>query len=317
MILDESLFEDNISEAKEKKIRLYGDKNYLYTTDKFSTVKDAIKDFKDREEVDVMAIPPRKVRFSDYKKVTGEFKEDLDERVDEYLQYDAKRDEDEEVFDDTELLAEIDKKDDKINEGIQKKVIIAVPTFKADEVVSFIENSKLSIVDRQDDENLNYSTFTVSGDAIADEEDFKKFDDLVKDINLHSNAGKTTKEIVIEDMTLPAVSAEEIAVTEESPSKEVEDNAYSNAIIDALNDEWATVQKYQDIVNQLSEHEEFKKFIPVIDDIIKDEKNHVGNLQKILDEINPKTIPDIKDGEQEATDQMTGEETEVEKNENN
>ena len=105
-------------------------------------------------------------------------------------------------------------------------------------------------------------------------------------------------------MTLPAVSDEEIAKTEESPSEMVEANAYSNAIIDALNDEWATVQKYQDIVNQLSEHEEFKQFIPVIEDIIKDEKNHVGNLQKVLNDINPTTLPDIKDGEHEAEEQM-------------
>ena len=120
-------------------------------------------------------------------------------------------------------------------------------------------------------------------------------------------------ETVTEDMTLPAVSDEEILNTEESPSEKVEDNAYSNAIIDAVNDEWATVQKYQDIVNQLSEHEEFKKYIPVIDGIIKDEKNHIGNLQKVLDEINPTTLPDIKDGEEEATEKMSGEDKEENK----
>ena len=91
MILDESLFEDNISEEKNRKIQIFGDGEYLFTTDNYSTIKDVVKEFKDRGEFTVASLPKdRKVKFSDYKKVTGKFKEDLDERVDEYLQYDAK-----------------------------------------------------------------------------------------------------------------------------------------------------------------------------------------------------------------------------------
>ena len=196
------------------------------------------------------------------------FEEDC---LNEYLQYDNRRDEDaiEDLFDDTELLA------DEEQAKIDKEAM--------------------------DDINRHEAEFGADG--------WRAF-------GSGRGLGESAVEVK-EDMTLPAVSDEEILKTEESPSELVEDNAYSNSLIDALNDEWATVQKYQDIVNQLTEHEEFKKFIPVIEDIIKDEKNHVGNLQKVLDEINPKTLPDIKDGEEEATEQMGEENKEGESNESN
>lgn len=201
----------------------------------------------------------------------------FEDLMEESLEYDNRRDEDEEeFFDDTELLYD--------EENVEEQLAKETDPDKKSEIRNDISELEKEAEDC-DDHNNPYGASRA----------YKEIDKLE------------------EDMTLPAVSDEEIAKTEESPSEMVEDNAYSNAIIDALNDEWATVQKYQDIVNQLTEHEEFKKFIPVIEDIIKDEKNHVGNLQKVLDEINPKTLPDIKDGEEEATEQMTDENKEENK----
>lgn len=151
-----------------------------------------------------------------------------DTKVDEYLQYDNKRDEvdDEEVFDDSFLYVE----------------------------------------EEQSDNNNNVNEDTESDILVADQGDLSSVD--------------------------PAV----------------EENAYANLIIDAINGEWDTVKLYQDIVNQLKDHDEYKDLTVVIDDIIKDEKNHVGNLQLILDTVSNKTLTDIKDGEEEAVDQLEGKE---------
>ena len=202
--------------------------------------------------------------------------------IDEYLQYDNRRDEDEEEVFDDEYLFDEEERGNGLGEQLSKET----DPEKKQEIKKEISELEKEAEDC-DDHNNPYG-------ATRANQEIDKLE---------------------EDMTLPAVSDEEIAKTEESPSEMVEANAYSNAIIDALNDEWATVQKYQEIVNQLSEHEEFKQFIPVIEDIIKDEKNHVGNLQKVLNDINPTTLPDIKDGEEEAEEQM-GEKA-VENNEEN
>ena len=42
-------------------------------------------------------------------------------------------------------------------------------------------------------------------------------------------------------------------------------------------------------------------------------KNLATAVQKVLDEINPTTLPDIKDGEEEATEKMSGEDKEENK----
>lgn len=151
-----------------------------------------------------------------------------DTKVDEYLQYDNKRDEvdTEEVFDDSILYAE----------------------------------------EEQSDNNNNVNEDTESDILVADQGDLSSVDPTV------------------------------------------EENAYANLIIDAINGEWDTVKLYQEIVNQLKDHDEYKDLTVVIDDIIKDEKNHVGNLQLILDTVSNKTLTDIKDGEEEATDQLEGKE---------
>ena len=39
-------------------------------------------------------------------------------------------------------------------------------------------------------------------------------------------------------------------------------------------------------------------------EIIKDEQNHIGNLQKVLNEINPTTIANLEQGQQEAADTL-------------
>lgn len=185
--------------------------------------------------------------------------EDVD--MNEYLQYDNKRDEDEEFFDDEFLF------DEEEQARIDKEAM--------------------------DDINAHEAEFGADGwrafGNFNSEEEFRK--DVIKE--------DAEQSISPEDVTEKDLTSED---------KTVEQNAYTNLLIDALNEEWATVQHYQEIINQLQEHDEYKDLIVVIEDIIKDEKNHVGNLQMIIDTISTKTLADIADGEQEAIDQLEGKE---------
>ena len=139
-------------------------------------------------------------------------------------------------------------------------------------------------------------------DNRRDEDEEEVFDDSY----LFDEEEVEENEEIREDAEQP-ISPEDVTEKDlSSEDKTVEQNAYTNLLIDALNEEWATVQHYQEIINQLQEHDEYKDLIVVIEDIIKDEKNHVGNLQLIIDTISGKTLTDIKDGEKEAVDQLEG-----------
>ena len=141
-------------------------------------------------------------------------------------------------------------------------------------------------------------------DNRRDEDEEEVFDDSY----LFDEEEVEENEEIREDAEQP-ISPEDVTEKDlSSEDKTVEQNAYTNLLIDALNEEWATVQHYQEIINQLQEHDEYKDLIVVIEDIIKDEKNHVGNLQLIIDTISGKTLTDIKDGEKEAVDQLEGKE---------
>ena len=53
-------------------------------------------------------------------------------------------------------------------------------------------------------------------------------------------------------------------------------------------------------MNMLQEVDEYKEYIPVIEGIIKDEHNHIGNLQNVLDRLNPNSDREIDAGHEEA-----------------
>ena len=82
--------------------------------------------------------------------------------------------------------------------------------------------------------------------------------------------------------------------------------AYRNQFIELINGEWDTIQDYNDLINNLREIEEYKEFIPVIEGIIKDEHNHIGNLQNVLDKLNPQSNKDLEDGDKEAQEILDG-----------
>lgn len=78
------------------------------------------------------------------------------------------------------------------------------------------------------------------------------------------------------------------------------DLGVSNAIIDAINDEWEAISKYNNLLANLTNNPEM---IPIIQDIIAEENTHVGQLQQILLQISP-NVQNIEKGEIEGEEQL-------------
>ena len=83
------------------------------------------------------------------------------------------------------------------------------------------------------------------------------------------------------------------------------DTGIAALLIDAINDEWTTIDKYNSIITMMSEENKVD-MIPVIQDITAEENTHVGQLQTLLQSISP-NVENIVDGESEAKEQMNGE----------
>ena len=113
------------------------------------------------------------------------------------------------------------------------------------------------------------------------------------------------RELKIEDVKdvelTEALDDSTIDATEEGPSTG-EDTGIASLLIDAINDEWTTIDKYNAIIATLRDvgHDEF---IPVINDIVVEENLHVGQLQTLLNQISP-NVANIAEGEAEAAEQL-------------
>ena len=81
-----------------------------------------------------------------------------------------------------------------------------------------------------------------------------------------------------------------------------EDNGIANQIITEINGEWDTIKSYNDLVLCLKELGR-DDFVDVIQDIIKEENVHVGQLQEILKVIST-NANSIATGETEANGQL-------------
>lgn len=72
---------------------------------------------------------------------------------------------------------------------------------------------------------------------------------------------------------------------------------------DLINDENEAINGYNSAIVNF-EVEGRGDLTEVFRDIIKDEQNHIGNLQKVLNEINPDTLKNIQDGQEEAEETL-------------
>lgn len=80
------------------------------------------------------------------------------------------------------------------------------------------------------------------------------------------------------------------------------DTGLASALIASINDEWATIDKYNSLMSTMS-YEQRDDMIPVIQDIVNEENRHVGQLQKLLETISTNTEL-INKGQQEAEKQI-------------
>ena len=106
-----------------------------------------------------------------------------------------------------------------------------------------------------------------------------------------------------EDFDFPA---EEVPVEEEPTPEPGPDMGVANLLITLINGEWDTIKDYNDFIATISAEGGYDDMLAAIQDIVSEENVHVGQLQKLLQQISPDALK-IAQGEQEAQEQIDGE----------
>ena len=83
-----------------------------------------------------------------------------------------------------------------------------------------------------------------------------------------------------------------------------EENGVQNLIQFLIKDEWDAIEGYNNTIQTLKELGGYDDLCGVLKEVSDEELVHVGQLQKALEFVNPDTAK-IKEGETEATEQMT------------
>lgn len=83
------------------------------------------------------------------------------------------------------------------------------------------------------------------------------------------------------------------------------DMGVANLLINLINDEWEAIQGYNDFIATISAEGGFDDMLASIQDIVSEENVHVGQLQKLLQQISPDALK-IAQGESEAQEQLDG-----------
>lgn len=166
-----------------------------------------------------------------------------------------------------------------------------------------------------------YKTKSISGQdmtfEVTDDNRFivKDGDDIILDTKVEHPedlkkqiASQSRIETIKEDFVEPVVAVETTIVTPDSDIKKeespkVEDNGMANSLIEAINDEWKTIQMYNDLIVNATSFG-YPDMIETLQDIVNEENVHVGQLQGLLETISPNTSS-INDGKEEAQEQIT------------
>lgn len=96
---------------------------------------------------------------------------------------------------------------------------------------------------------------------------------------------------------------EDVEVVDKNQTEIDKKVGLENLLNDLINDENEAINGYNSAIVNF-ELEGKSDLTDVFRDIIKDEQNHIGNLQKVLNEINPTTIANLEQGQQEAADTL-------------
>ena len=89
-------------------------------------------------------------------------------------------------------------------------------------------------------------------------------------------------------------------ILQEDMFEELTDTAIENLFINSINKKWDSVSDFNAVLNTLRS-EQYDEFIPVIEGILADEHNHIGQLQHILETLSANTDA-IEQGEQDAAE---------------
>lgn len=72
----------------------------------------------------------------------------------------------------------------------------------------------------------------------------------------------------------------------------------ADIIISSINKKWDSVRDFNSIIVNLKETG-YDDYVPIIEEILEEENNHIGKLQHIVELLSPVTT-NIDDGKQEA-----------------
>ena len=93
-----------------------------------------------------------------------------------------------------------------------------------------------------------------------------------------------------------------------SGPQEGSDTGVADLLIDAINDEWNAIRKYNSLIAtlrvELANNPNYSSFITIIEDITAEENKHVGQLQEALQTISP-NAHQIDKGREEGRSQFS------------
>lgn len=169
-------------------------------------------------------------------------------------------------------------------------------------------------------DNDDYKSYSEPVIAAEDEADlnhelsdlYDLCDNLAIWIPLYDEVAEEDEEIESEESS-EEIEAEEESLEEDLDSDEKEaiedktpeigpDLGLSTLLIQAINDEWNTIEFYNNLI-ATAEQEGHEDIVAVVRDINTEENIHVGQLQELLKKLSPIT-DNIEKGEEEAEEQI-------------
>lgn len=126
---------------------------------------------------------------------------------------------------------------------------------------------------------------------------------LTKEFLLNENPEDVADAGLIDTVNAETTSTEVVPEGQPEPGP---DNGIANLLITLINGEWDTIKDYNDFTATASAEGGYEDMLPVIADIVAEENVHIGQLQKLLQQISPDALK-IAQGESEAEGQIGGE----------
>lgn len=167
----------------------------------------------------------------------------------------------------------------------------------------------------KDNESVSLNTINkhlwfhdIDKQAALMKEIYERLDEKPEDLTLQDidNFVTETKQLLNNKKAIEEDLEREIEDLNENPGDEekIDPTAGLETVLnDLINDENEAINGYNSAIVNF-EVEGRGDLTQVFRDIIKDEQNHIGNLQKVLNEINPDTLKNIQDGQKEAEETL-------------